>query len=108
MSKNQAQENTEVAKEIFRQLQASKVNGLPFMAYTGAKAKIYSPTTLQLKVPKNPKNIDEVLVHYVHGSDTYTIYFNGRIGRIEREISRADDVYGDVLASTIASQMGVN
>ena len=95
----QREEYTEVAKEIFRQLKASKVNGMPFLAYTGAKAKIFSSSALYLKMPQNPLRVKNVLIQYEYGSDTYTVIING--------LTRLEDVYADALSETIVRQMGV-
>ena len=92
-------QNTEVAEEIFKQLQASKVNGFPFLSYTGAKAQIFSSTELYLKTPRNPGNVKNVLIQYDYGSDTYTVIFNGS--------NRHEEIYADVLSEMIVREMGV-
>jgi hypothetical protein len=98
---NQAQQtNTEVAEEIFKQLQASKVNGFPLFAYTGLKPQIFSATELYLKAPRNPNKVSNILVSYQYGSDTYTVVINGT--------ERLEDIYADGLADLIVRKMGVN
>jgi len=97
---NTTTQNTEIAKEIFRQLQASKVNGFPFLAYTGLKPQIFSATELYLKAPRNPNKVKNILVSYSHARDTYTVLFNGS--------QRHEDIYADVLAEMIVREMGVN
>ncbi len=97
--KTQQTQNTEVAEEIFRQLHASKVNGFPFLAYTGAKPQIFSETALYLKTPRNQGNVRNVLIQYDYGSDTYTVIFNGS--------DRHEDIYADVLSEMIVREMGV-
>ncbi len=99
MQKNQAKESTEIAQEIFRQLRASTVNGMPFLAYTGLRPQIFSATELYLKAPSNPGHVANVLVSYQYESDTYTVIFNGS--------ERVPDVYADGLADLIVSKMGV-
>lgn len=98
-STNHVENNAEVAKEIFNQLNASKVNAFPFFAYTGIKASIFSATELHLKCPRNPGNVKNVLISYEYGSDTYTIVFNGS--------DRLDDVYADAMVEIIVRKMGV-
>ena len=93
------QENNEVAKEIFNQLNASSVNGFPFLSYTGLKARIFSETELYLKAPTNPNHIKNILIQYDYGSDTYTVIFNGS--------DRHTDIYADQLSEMIVRKMGV-
>lgn len=104
MNTTQQTQNNEVAKEIFSQLQASKVNGFPFFAYSGIKASIFSTTKLHLKAPRNPKRIKNILINYQYGSDTYTVIFNGS----NKHEDIFDDVYADGLADLIVREMGVN
>lgn len=100
MNTTQQTESNFVAKEIFSQLSASKVNGFPFFAYSGIKAQIFSDTELYLKCPRNPGKVTNVLVSYNMGSDTYTVLVNGS--------ERLEDIYADGLADIIIGKMGVN
>lgn len=102
MEQNQAQDQNKnfVAEEIFRQLNASKVNGFNFFAYTGAKSKILSTTALCMKMPANPGHVKNTVVEYNYGADTYTVIINGSEKRFE-------DVYADGLADLIVAEMGV-
>jgi len=99
MNQPQIENEDSVAREIFNQISSSKVNGFPFIAYTGMKAKNFSSSALHLKAPKNPKGIDNVLIQYEYGSDTYTVILDGSV--------RIEDVYADALAELIARRMGV-
>jgi len=92
-------ESNEVAQEIFRQLKVSSVNGFPFLAYTGARAQIFSDSALYLKTPRNPGGVKNVLIQYDYGSDTYTVIINGS--------QRHEDIYADVLSEMIVREMGV-
>ena len=103
MSTTQTEENF-YAKEIFSQLQASKVNGFPLLAYTGLKASIFSETEIYLKAPSNPGKVDNIMISLDLARDTYIIVFNGKKGLI----SRHEDIYADMMAELIVSVMGVN
>lgn len=97
------EKNYDIAQEIFRQITASKVNGFPFLAYTGAKAGIYSETAILMKMPSNPNKVSTVIITYDKGSDTYIVEINGRKGTI----STHSDVYADVMADLISRKMGI-
>jgi len=99
--------NTKVSEEIFSQLQASKVNGFPFFAYTGIKASIFSAESLYLKLPKNPSPFKSILVVYEYDSDTYKVQFYTH-DEVLKEKDIHTDIYADGLAELIVREMGVN
>lgn len=102
MSQTTQQDNF-VAKEIFSQLNASRVNGFPFFAYTGIKPQIFSSTELYLKCPKgNPGKVNNIMIS-LNVMGTYDIVFNGKKGLI----SRHEDIYADSMVELIVSKMGV-
>lgn len=105
MSKIEESRNFEVTQELFRQLNASKVNGFPFLAYTGAKPSLdIENTAVFLKMPRNPKGVKNVLISYDYGRDTYTIVINGRKSDGE---SKFTDIYADMVSDLIVREMGV-
>ena len=91
-----------VAKEIFSQLNASRVNGFPFFAYTGVTPQIFTATELYLKVPRNPGKVANVMISH-NVMDTYDIIINGKKGLI----SRYEDIYADAMVDLIVRVMGV-
>ena len=76
MSQTTQQDNF-VAKQIFSQLNASRVNGCPFFNYTGIKPQIFSSTELYLKCPSNPGKVNNVMIS-LNERDTYDIVINGK------------------------------
>ena len=91
------------AKILLEQLRAAKVNGFPFFAYMGIKQTSTTENMVTLKMPKNPKDISYVYVHYDRGTDTYGImFYKGFVAK-----STINDVYVDQLAETIAKGTGV-
>lgn len=97
--------NFEIQETILVQLKASKVNGFPFFAYTGIRNFVMmGETELKLSVPKNPSGLKSVLVVYDYGTDTYTV-----IPQLDANfpVKRVEEVYCDMLAETIAREMGV-
>ena len=100
MSKTTPTENSEVVQEIVRQLQASRVNGFPFFAYTGIKKMSqFSESELALALPRGPKPIKLVIVKYEYGSDTYTLTFYGTNSK--GVVKRLEDIYFDQMAEII-------
>ena len=102
MSTEQAQDEYFVAKEIFRQLQASKVNGFPFFAYTGIKSIEKTQNGLTLHFPKNPSKFCRVDIT-LNDMDTYDLKFINP----KKSAYEVDDLYWDQLAQVIAMNMGV-
>lgn len=98
----QQTKNYQVAQTIFEQLKASKVHGFPFFAYTGLKPQIVSETELNLKAPRNPKHVKNILVQYHY--DTYTVLFDTGKGK---PLDTYNDIYADQLSDIIVSKMGV-
>ena len=96
------------AKEIFEQLKASKVNGFPFLAYSGAKAALFSEESVHLTLPKNPGNYKSILIIYERASDLYKVMFYDH-----ESIPKQDgddvhtDVYADSLVDLIVDKMGI-
>lgn len=107
MNTSQIEQNCFEAKEIFRQLQASKVNGFPFFAYTGIKPSIFSEESLYLKTPKNPGGYKSILVMYDKASDTYKVNFYDH-EEIPSGDDKQTDIYADQLVDLIIRKMGVN
>lgn len=96
----------EVAQEIFRQLNASRVNGFPFFAYTGIKASVFANNALYLKLPKNPSAFKSILISYDYGSDTYKVSFYTHEDPLKVGDTHTD-VYADALADLIVSEMKI-
>ncbi|MBL4817960.1 MAG: hypothetical protein JKY15_01835 [Deltaproteobacteria bacterium] len=94
------------AEEIFSQLQASKVNGFPFFAYSGIKPSIFSTTALYLKLPKNPSKFKGILVT-VTEMDTYNVNFYTDDDPLKAE-DRHTDIYAEQLVELIVREMGIN
>ncbi len=107
MNTTQQTQNNEVAKEIFSQLQTSKVNGFPFFAYSGIKASIFSETALYLKLPRNPSKFKSILVTLNLASDTYDVNFYTHADPLKAD-DRHTDIYNDMLVDLIVNQMGIN
>ena len=92
---------------LLEQLQASRVHGFPFFAYTGAMHVSQTDNMLTMQMPSNPQKIAIVTVMYVKVTDTYTVLFYQR-PKIASEIkSVVENVYVDQLAETIARGTGV-
>ncbi|MCJ8306745.1 MAG: hypothetical protein HRU07_06825 [Nitrosopumilus sp.] len=96
-----------VAKEIFKQLSASKVNGFPFFAYSGIKPSIFSETALYLKLPKNPSKFKSILVTLNQVRDTYDVNFYTHDNPLIAD-DKHTDIYGDCLVELIIRKMGIN
>ena len=99
-------DNAFVAKQIFKELELSRVNGFPFFAYTGVKPSIFSAESLYLKLPKNPSEFKSILILYDYVRDTYKVQFY-----TDDEPLRKEDIYPDIyvghLADLIVEKMGV-
>jgi hypothetical protein len=93
-----------IAHEILRQL-----GGRKFLVMTGAKDLIHAPTldaerkwpTLSMKLPiGKAKGLRIALAP----SDTYTVQFMTRGGKVAKEL---DDIYADQLADVVARETGL-
>ena len=93
-----------VAQEIFRQLSVSKINGFPFIMYSGIKAKVIGQNSITFTAPKNPARIKTIHIQYVEGTDTYIVSYYRGLGTFIKEV---DDIYCDVLARNIAREMKI-
>ena len=102
---NTSEENY-IAKEIFLQLKASKVNGFPFFAYSGIKASVFSNTALYLKLPKNPSPFKSILVTLNITRDTYDVNFYTHEDPLKAD-DRHTDIYNDQLVDLIVKEMGI-
>lgn len=107
MNTTQQTETKLVAKEIFKQLQASKVSGFPFFAYTGIKPSLFSENALYLKLPRNPSKFKSVLVTLNLATDTYDVDFYTHEDPLKAD-DRHTDIYNDSLAELIVREMGIN
>jgi hypothetical protein len=99
MNTTQQTENNQVAEEIFRQLNASKVNGFNFFRYTGLKPAIFSATELYLKAPRNPGKVKNILVSYDYVEDLYNVAVNGN--------KKFEGIFAEDLSDLIVREMGV-
>jgi len=106
MSTSQQTETKLVAKEIFKQLSASKVNGFPFFAYSGIKPSLFSETALYLKLPKNPSKFKSILVTLNLTTDTYDVNFYTHEDPLKSD-DRHTDIYNDALVDLIVREMGI-
>ena len=100
-------ESSLVAKVIFLQLKASKVNGFPFFAYSGIKASVFSNTALYLKLPKNPSKFKSILVTLNIARVTYDVNFYTHDDPLKTD-DRYTDIYNDQLVDLIVNEMGIN
>jgi len=98
-----------IPQTIFDQLQASKVNGFPFFAYTGIKGfTMMGNDTLMLKdIPRNPNHISSVTVQYDEGRDLYNLIFHK--GKFPKNVpvKELDGIFFDQLSDIIVDTMGV-
>ena len=107
MNTSQQTETHLVAKEIFKQLSASKVNGFPFFAYSGIKPSLFSETALYLKLPKNPSKFKSILVTLNVARDTYDVNFYTHEDPLKAD-DRHTDIYSEALVDLIVREMGIN
>ncbi len=91
---------------IIDQLNASRVNGFPFFAYTGLKkfVLIGNDTVQFNKVPRNPKDIEKIVIKYDQGQDLYNIIL---FKRNDPTPINFDGIFFDQLADVIVDGMGV-
>jgi len=95
----------EVPEIILEQLQASRVNGFPFFAYTGIKKYIlYGNEELILHLPTNPSKYTSLSVVYDRGQDLYDIIFK----QSGLPIKKIQGIYCDQMAEIIIREMGIN
>jgi len=87
-------------------LSASKVNGFPFFAYTGIKDFVLFGENQVFfnKIPKNPNNIERVVVTYDIGQDLYNVSLFTKNNPMPQ---RHDGIFFDQLADVIVDGMGV-
>ena len=106
-TQNTTTENNFYAHEIFSILNASKVNGFPFFAYSGIKPSIFSSEALYLKLPRNPSKFRSILVTLNRATDTYDVNFYTHENPLKAE-DKHDDVYNSQLVELIVREMGIN
>ena len=87
-------------------LSASKVNGFPFFAYTGINDFVlFGETDLLFNnIPKNPNDIERVVVAYDIGQDLYNV----NLFKMNNPLpERLEGIFFDELANVIVDGMGV-
>ncbi len=87
-----------VAKTILDQLGGGRL-----VAMTGAKGFIGSENALSFKIGRNAKAVNAVRV-VLEPSDTYTVQFFGRMGKLKAEVS---DVYVENLCKVFETNTGM-
>jgi hypothetical protein len=98
--------DTTVQDTILEQLQAGRVNGFPFFAYTGIKNFVaFGEKELKLSCPRNPGHVKYIIIALLP-SDTYRISFYKKGDFVP--FATVDDVYFDHLVEIIVKKMGVN
>lgn len=102
-------ETQEITQTILDQLKASRINGLPFFAYTGIKgiSRINENTLALLKIPRNPGKIKLIIIKYIPARDTYNLLFFNKLQLTDHPIFNFDDIYFDMLSDIISDKMGI-
>jgi hypothetical protein len=117
--KTQTSEFETGQEAILKELRISKVNGFPFVAYTGIKDFVFMGGGKNLngevlhdyelllqKIPKNPNNVQKIQIVYEYGLDTYKILVTKKGDLLPSKTIQ--DVYVGTLAQIIVNEMGVN
>jgi len=103
---------------ILNELRLSKVNGFPFVAYTGIKDfvfmgggknlngdQLHDYELMLAKIPKNPNHVQKIQIVYEYGLDTYKILITKQGDGLPSKT--INDVYVGTLAEIIVREMGV-
>jgi len=100
------QQNIQVANEILSQLKQSKVNGFPFLMYSGAKDFVAGENALLFKIP-NKKLISAVKIVLDVGMDEYNLEFYKKKGFEMNVAKEIKGIYFDQLAEIIARELNI-
>jgi len=104
-----------VQETILEQLRASKVNGFPFLAYTGIRNYVMAGDNpagnpqLKLDCPSNPRKVTHIWITYLRGDDLYELAFcrDNNNFNLTHEEGAYHGIFSDQMAEIIAEEMGV-
>ncbi len=96
--------NQTIQSEMLAQLNASRLNGFPFFAYSGIKPISKMDKGLVLQCPRNPAMVKFIEFTLDEGRDTYNLKFYDNKGNIKTSES---DIYADMVAGIIGNTLNI-